>query len=35
MEGQWWYARHAPAGIVDSTRFLTLDQLVEAVLETL
>jgi signal peptide peptidase SppA len=35
MEGQWWYARHAPAGLVDSTRFQTLDQLVEAVLETL
>lgn len=35
MEGQWWYARHAPAALVDSTRFATLDQLLEAVFETL
>lgn len=35
MEGQWWYAKHAPAGVVDSTRFESLAQLVEAVFETL
>lgn len=35
MEGQWWYAKHAPAGVVDSTRFESLAQLVEAIWETL
>jgi len=35
MEGQWWYTKHAPAGVVDSTRFESLAQLVEAVFETL
>lgn len=35
MEGQWWYAKHAAPGIVDSTRFSSLDQFLEAVLETL
>jgi len=35
MEGQWWYAKHAPKGIVDSTRFAGLEQFLEAVLETL
>ena len=26
MEGQWWYAKHAPEGVVDSTQFETLEQ---------
>ena len=29
MEGQWWYARHAPAGLVDSTTFATLESLLQ------
>ena len=29
MEGQWWYAQHAPAGIVDSTDFDSLTTLLE------
>jgi ClpP class serine protease len=33
MEGQWWYARHAPATIVNSTRFPDLESLLEATLE--
>jgi signal peptide peptidase SppA len=32
MEGQWWYARHAPAGLVDSTEFSSLSQVLEAAL---
>jgi signal peptide peptidase SppA len=31
MEGQWWYAKHAPAGLVDSTSFNDLGQFMEAV----
>ena len=27
MEGQWWYARFAPEGLVDSTEFESLDSL--------
>lgn len=30
MEGQWWYAKDAPAGVVDSTDFPTLDLLLES-----
>ena len=30
MEGQWWYARMAPAGIVDSTSFESLGAVIEA-----
>lgn len=30
MEGQWWTAKHAPAGIVDSTSFLNLSAVLEA-----
>ncbi len=30
MEGQWWYARHAPSGIVDSTAFEGLSNVLEA-----
>ncbi len=35
MQGQWWYARHAPASLVDSTRFPDLASLIEAVAATL
>lgn len=27
MEGQWWIAKHAPAGVVDSTAFQDIDAL--------
>ncbi len=30
MEGQWWTAKHAPAGVVDSTSFRDLDAVIEA-----
>lgn len=30
MEGQWWYACHAPRGVVDSTTFGNLNQVLEA-----
>jgi capsid assembly protease len=30
MQGQWWTAKHAPAGVVDSTSFLNLASLLEA-----
>lgn len=29
MQGQWWYARHAPSGLIDSTAFPTLSSLLE------
>jgi len=32
MQGQWWYAKHAPAGLVDSTKFESLEEVVEAAL---
>lgn len=35
LEGQWWYAKHAPAGLIDSTRFDTLQTLLETVYDTL
>jgi len=35
MQGQWWYAKHAPAGVVDSTLFSSLNELLEAVAATL
>jgi ClpP class serine protease len=31
MEGQWWYARHAPTGLIDSLNFPTLDSLLQSV----
>jgi ClpP class serine protease len=31
MEGQWWNARHAPAGVVDSLDFPSLQLLVESI----
>jgi ClpP class serine protease len=31
MQGQWWHAAHAPAGVLDSTRFATLQSLIESV----
>lgn len=30
MQGQWWHAAHAPAGIADTTDFPTLQSLIEA-----
>lgn len=30
MEGQWWHAKSAPAGVVDSTSFRDLDAVIEA-----
>jgi ClpP class serine protease len=30
MEGQWWHARHAPAGLVDSTAFSDVGQVLES-----
>jgi hypothetical protein len=30
MQGQWWHAAHAPAGVVDSTRFPTLQSLIDS-----
>lgn len=30
MEGQWWTAKHAPAGVVDSTSFRDLSAVIEA-----
>ena len=30
MQGQWWTAKHAPAGVVDSTSFLSLTSVLEA-----
>lgn len=30
MEGQWWYARHAPPKVVNSTAFGSLDEVLEA-----
>lgn len=30
MEGQWWYARHAPAGLCDSIAFPTLEALLQS-----
>lgn len=35
MEGQWWYAKDAPAGLIDSTRFESLDALLESVFASL
>ena len=35
MEGQWWYAKHAPKSLVDSTSFRNLSQLLESVYATL
>ena len=29
MEGQWWYAKHAPKAVVDSTEFETLEEVLE------
>ena len=31
MEGQWWYAKHAPQSLADSTQFGSLDALIESV----
>lgn len=31
MQGQWWFAKHAPKGVVDSTGYRDLQELVEAV----
>lgn len=30
MEGQWWYAKHAPSGLVDSVSFTSLAEVIEA-----
>ena len=30
MEGQWWTAKHAPAGVVDSVSFLSLEEVLTA-----
>jgi len=35
MEGQWWYARHAPAAIVNSTRWPDLATLLQATKEVI
>lgn len=35
MEGQWWYAKHAPAGLVDSVKFNSLGDVLEAVYSSL
>lgn len=35
MEGQWWYARHAPAGLVDSSTFDSLPAFLETVFASL
>lgn len=35
MQGQWWYAKHAPAGLADSTRFPDLSALIESVYSAL
>jgi len=35
MEGQWWYAKNAPASITDSTAFDTLESFIEAIHATL
>jgi len=35
MEGQWWYAKNAPAGVTDSTDFDSLAQLVQSIYATL
>lgn len=34
LEGQWWYAKHAPNTLIDSTRFDTLASLVERIYAT-
>lgn len=35
MQGQWWWASSAPAGLVNSTAHPSLDQFVEAIYQTL
>ncbi len=35
MEGQWWYAKHAPAGVVNSAAFDSLPEFIESVLVSL
>lgn len=32
MQGQWWHAGHAPAGLVDGTQFTTLRALIESLM---
>jgi signal peptide peptidase SppA len=32
MQGQWWYAKHAPKRVVDSTDFESLEELLEVVM---
>lgn len=33
MEGQWWFAKRAPQGVVDSTKFGTLEEVLEAAMQ--
>ena len=35
LEGQWWYAKHAPAGLIDSTSFDNLQSLLESIYTTI
>lgn len=35
LEGQWWYAKHAAPGLIDSTTFDNLSALLESVYQTL
>jgi len=35
MEGQWWYARHAPEKLVNSTKFESLEAFLEVVMASL
>lgn len=34
MEGQWWYAQNAPAGVVDSTAFESLAEFIQSIYAT-